>query len=597
MDADTLEMAASPTHRAQPNANSRPAGKWKQQRELNTIDVACLIINKMIGGGVFVSSSHVVSLTGNKLVALCLWIFGGIYSFCSMYVYLEYGLAWPYNGGEFLYLAKIFPVPPMVFASAFAWFFVLFATTTNNSITFATYINPHDIEDPDEWMVKFIACAAVLAVACLHYRMVNIGIQTNNILAAYKVIFLGVMGVAGLIATCRNGTRGELAGLNDYTSPGDGRPLLGGNVSLAILQVLYSYHGWENANYVTSEIKGDDKETLKRGALIGVGVVNCLYILFNLSAYFLLDFQTIIDQATLFPVKFAETAFESTPGSTTKWAICVCVALCALGNLTGVIFTNARVARNIAHYRLIPFYQFFGTSSRWGRREGDGLGTPSGGLALHSLVTCIYVASIPGVTAHSDGKLFVLTLYTYGHSVVTFILGIGLPFLPHRIHQYDTRCSDPGGYQQRRKWTSYQVLSNRAARYGVVAFFTLVNGFLIGMPLGLAQNTAKSHREIPSWVSAVTALSVFGFGTLVALYIICFVRDLNFQQTSAELYVPHNKRMWVVEYPDFTQWCAWKQTFVPRPWTEIKGLLVDNAEATSAARCRQLCHDRENSYG
>lgn len=82
MSGDTLEMAASPTHPAQPNANTRPAGKWKQQRELNTIDVACLIINKMIGGGVFVSSSHVVFLTGNKLVALALWIFGGIYSFC-----------------------------------------------------------------------------------------------------------------------------------------------------------------------------------------------------------------------------------------------------------------------------------------------------------------------------------------------------------------------------------------------------------------------------------------------------------------------------------------------------------------------------------
>ena len=40
----------------------------------------------------------------------------------------------------------------------------------------------------------------------------------------------------------------------------------------------------EYTDYVTSDIKGDDKKILKRGALIAVGVVNCLYISFNLSA-------------------------------------------------------------------------------------------------------------------------------------------------------------------------------------------------------------------------------------------------------------------------------------------------------------------------
>ena len=82
MSAENLEMAAPPTRHDQSNANTQPTGKWKHQRGLNTIDVACLIINKMIGGGIFVSSSHVVFLTGNKLVALGLWIVGGIYSFC-----------------------------------------------------------------------------------------------------------------------------------------------------------------------------------------------------------------------------------------------------------------------------------------------------------------------------------------------------------------------------------------------------------------------------------------------------------------------------------------------------------------------------------
>jgi hypothetical protein len=103
----------------------------RPQKPLDTIDVACLIINKMIGAGIFVSSPMVTYIVGNKLGALVLWIIGGIVSFIrcvsaymvkekicsgsfvliivSITVYLEYGLAWPYNGGEFYYVRS--PVP------------------------------------------------------------------------------------------------------------------------------------------------------------------------------------------------------------------------------------------------------------------------------------------------------------------------------------------------------------------------------------------------------------------------------------------------------------------------------------------------------
>lgn len=178
------------------------------------------------------------------------------------------------------------------------------------------------------------------------------------------------------------------------------------------------------------------------------------------------------------------------------------------------------------------------------------------------------------------------------------VLGIGLPFLPLRKDQYNTLCFDPAGFQKSKNWT-YQVLKNRVARYGVIAFFTLVNGFLIGMPLGQGRTTEGSYREISSWVSAVTVLSVFGFGQLVALYIICFVRALYFRQTSAVQRsqrdqtsdIPYKHRMWVINYPDLTQSGAWREVFTPLPWKEIKRRLLDNAEATSAAKCRETYNE------
>lgn len=53
----------------------------KKQRDLVLFDVSCLIINKMIGTGIFVSPAIVVLLVGSKWAALLIWIFGACYSF------------------------------------------------------------------------------------------------------------------------------------------------------------------------------------------------------------------------------------------------------------------------------------------------------------------------------------------------------------------------------------------------------------------------------------------------------------------------------------------------------------------------------------
>ena len=106
------------------NQSTINARAGKKQRELEWIDVSSLIINKMIGSGIFVSSAMVVLLAGSKLAALLMWIFGACYSFArycvitscyvlhtliniwrSILIYLEYGLAWPFNGGEYIYVS------------------------------------------------------------------------------------------------------------------------------------------------------------------------------------------------------------------------------------------------------------------------------------------------------------------------------------------------------------------------------------------------------------------------------------------------------------------------------------------------------------
>ena len=90
---------------------------------LTRFDVTSFMINRMIGTGIFTNPPFVLWACGNQHLALWVWFAGGLFSFAwcvrpsgglaavsltmiqpSFYIYVEYGMAWPHNGGDVLYV-------------------------------------------------------------------------------------------------------------------------------------------------------------------------------------------------------------------------------------------------------------------------------------------------------------------------------------------------------------------------------------------------------------------------------------------------------------------------------------------------------------
>jgi hypothetical protein len=91
---------------------------------------SALVINKIIGTGIYLSPKVVLGATGSKGVSLMIWIAGctltwagygrlfeSLYSKkankpSSLVLYLEYGIKWPITGGELYYvgLESSFPL-------------------------------------------------------------------------------------------------------------------------------------------------------------------------------------------------------------------------------------------------------------------------------------------------------------------------------------------------------------------------------------------------------------------------------------------------------------------------------------------------------
>ena len=150
----------------------------------------------------------------------------------------------------------------------------------------------HPDSTPDPWATRGVAISAISAVCLIHAFTPRLGIWLSNGLGAFKLVLLSLVVFTGFAALAgrltveppRNFSSfngGDPNAEGHISDAGDGAGAAAG-YALAMLQVLYAYSGWENANYVLTEVR-DAPRTLKRAAPIAIAVVTVLYVLANIA--------------------------------------------------------------------------------------------------------------------------------------------------------------------------------------------------------------------------------------------------------------------------------------------------------------------------
>ncbi|KAK1756237.1 phosphatidylinositol 4-kinase-like protein [Echria macrotheca] len=368
---------------------------YPEDRKLGTWSTTFLIINRVVGAGIFSTPSEIIRLTGNVGATLLFWVLGG---FMTLFVYLEYGTALPRSGGEKVYLERVYRRPRYLATCIFAVQFVLFAISTAGSVSFASYmvVAAHPNLTPDPWTTRGVAMAAITGVCLIHALTPRLGIWLGNILGAFKLVLLSLVvftGFAALAGHTINGSPGNFssfAGPPMNTAPGQGAVQAAG-YALAILQVLYAYAGWENANYVLTEVR-NAPTTLKRAAPIAVSIVTVLYVLANI-AYVM-----------------GQTAFVTR-------ALPVFISLSALGNVFAQSFAMPRVKQELAKEGILPFSRFW--ASDWP------VNAPSGAILLHWLITMALILGSQISTVYT----FVTNVFIFTGNWIKIFLALGLLYL------------------------------------------------------------------------------------------------------------------------------------------------------------------------
>ncbi|KAH6991863.1 amino acid permease-domain-containing protein [Fusarium venenatum] len=350
--------------------------------KLTYIDVTCLVINRMIGTGIFDSPKAVMMGVGSPGIAILFWLCGCVYALAGAQVYVEYGLnvpryvidgveqSVPRSGGDLHYLQYVFPWPRykkgivMLSGVLYGISFICIGNMAGNCINCAFRLveaaNPgKKPSDLNEGTIRGIAIVIAIFPCLIHAFSRRGGILLNNLLAFIKVLMLIFMIIATwAVAGGPKGVEGIPDVPEDLTH--EPEPYDEGNAhAQAFLSIIFAFSGFNQPNYVLGEIK-HPRRTYPRSMWWGVSLVSILYMAVNICYMIVVPKED--QQKRNVAQAFFYTVFDATTQQeqyTIKRAVNAFLAISAFGNIVVMTYTAARMKQEIAKQGFLPFTSFF----------------------------------------------------------------------------------------------------------------------------------------------------------------------------------------------------------------------------------------------
>ena len=232
---------------------------------LSLRDAIGLIVGTIVGVGIFRTPSMVAEHAGSAPVALLAWLAGGVVSLLGALCYAELASAYPNTGGDYHYLARAFG---RRLGFLFAW--ARLSVIQTGAIALLAFVlgdYAASLFPLAPWVSPLYAALIVVVLTLTNIAGVRQGAATQNVLTTLQISGILFIALAGLVAP----TAAPLAG-GPAPSPG--------TFGLVMVFVLLTYGGWNEAAYLSGEVR-DPGRTMARALLWSMGLVTALYLLIN----------------------------------------------------------------------------------------------------------------------------------------------------------------------------------------------------------------------------------------------------------------------------------------------------------------------------
>lgn len=300
-----------------------------------------MILGIVIGAGIFRSPSIVAGNSESGVSFLSYWIAGGVISLIGALCYAELTTAFPDTGGDYHFLTRAFGKR---FAFLFAW--ARLSVIQTGSIALLSYIfgdYVSQVYNLGEYSSVIYAFTIVILLTGINILGIRLGTGTQKLLTAVEVSGTLMIIIAGLFfAPATQAPESTVSSGSGYSS------------GLAMVFVLLTFGGWNEAAYITAELRSGHRSMVKV-LVSAISIITVIYVLINIAYLKVLGLGGMAQSNAV-----AGDLMSVTFGSKAVYLIGALIAVSSLTSANATIFTGART-----NYALGKDFRIFSPLGKW----------------------------------------------------------------------------------------------------------------------------------------------------------------------------------------------------------------------------------------
>lgn len=302
----------------------------KLVRGIDRWDMTALVINCIIGAGIFGLPSKAYALVGNYSLLACLAC--ALIILLIVLCYAEVASRFSKTGGPYLYAREAFG-PVVGFETAWLYCVVRVSTFAANCNLLVSYLGIFWPGASSEVPRLLIIGTVVTLLTAVNIIGVRQSTAVTNLFTVGKLVPLLAFAVVGLFFIDTSNFRFDAA--PDY-----------GSATSAVLLLIYAFLGFENAVIPSGEVK-DPQRTVPFALLAALGVVALIYI-----AILAVSIGTLPSLASSErPLADAAASFIGPVGAA---FIALGASISILGNLNVSVLGTSRILYAMGEQRDLP---------------------------------------------------------------------------------------------------------------------------------------------------------------------------------------------------------------------------------------------------
>jgi len=313
----------------------------------------------VVGAGIFKAPSIVAGNVSSALEFMLVWVAGGVASLCGALVYAELSGRFPETGGEYRFLQSGYG-PGAAFVFGWARMTVV-QTGAIAAVAFVFGDYAQQILPLGARGAAIYAALGVVMLTALNLAGTPQSKLLQKIMGATLMIALAAIALAGLLGPA---------------APALGSKAVDANLGLAMIFVLLTYGGWNEAAYIAGEVR-DPQRNMIRILIGGILSVTAIYLLVNFGYLAALGLTGMRESKAV-----AADLMRPVAGETGAIVVAFVVCVSALTTVNAAIITGAR-----SNYALGRDYAMFSRLGTW-REAGS---TPANALLVQGALSLILV--------------------------------------------------------------------------------------------------------------------------------------------------------------------------------------------------------------